>query len=1073
MSPGWSGASIDELLERAVRAINEGDRATATTLAAQVLSVDRGNPEAEDLLTAPARYGEICRLTIMFADLVESTALSTRLEPETYRTLVGRYRDEVGRVVDRYEGHISSIKGDGLLAVFGHPKAHENDLRRAVAAGLDITRAVAELSEQAKRKFGVAINVRVGIHRGLVYLDTDQDDVYGFAANLTARLCGVAEPGTVAVSDAVAPLVGDLFELDTRPPVSVKGVDGLLSHHRVLAERPTASPLRPPPLIGRDREHGWLQQSWQRARDGALTSPGVVFRGEPGIGKTRLAIEAAELVEDSGGAVLELRGSSLHTDTGLHPVRRLVERRCGITRLTDGRERLRLLQAELRACGLDPVSTVPLLAPVIGVGPEHGYHPAAVEGRSLYELIGATVQQYVLACIGDQAGLVVAEDVHWFDPSTLELLNSLLATADGRVLVVLTGREDGWLRTDWPITLFELAPLTDEQSDVLINALDPSVTDAQRAAIRNRCDGVPFYIEHVVGELDAAGPESGVPEALYEPLFARLHRPHADVVPVVEAAAVIGRTGDLPLLRSVVGGDAKDVDEVVTELVRARVLERRGTESWRFRHELLREVAAELAPPSLRRDLHARAARALVDAASAVEPDWRVVAGHFQQAQQYDDAVEAYQRASVNARRRGALQEALAYLTTALSQLTSCAAGSARDRSEIAMRLERGFLAGAVQGSMSGEGPADFQRCLALASAGNYQDELFSTLTALTSYYVPRAELRRARDLLDSLSARITRDRPWSYPAIASVLGSVIWLEGDFTAARRHLLRALAGRSAADPHVLDTAWWVNVDPISLAHTYLALTHTVCGDLDRANAELTESFRRCDALGFPQNAYNRANTYFMEIWVRLESGEISEAATLVGRLRQLSEQAGLDVWQWVGRTEHSAAKALAALGDGADDATLTALAVKLARHVDGSRLMHLNMFLTFHDSIIGRLLIAAGQPERARERLETAMRHAEETGMRFHDAELMRVRAHTFTDMQERRNALAAALDFARHQGATLFELRCLLDFFDLAGGGDGSELADAARRFRGDARWPEFALAQRILADLPSQTGQR
>ena len=1073
MSPGWSGASIDELLERAVRAINEGDRATATTLAAQVLSVDRGNPEAEDLLTAPARYGEICRLTIMFADLVESTALSTRLEPETYRTLVGRYRDEVGRVVDRYEGHISSIKGDGLLAVFGHPKAHENDLRRAVAAGLDITRAVAELSEQAKRKFGVAINVRVGIHRGLVYLDTDQDDVYGFAANLTARLCGVAEPGTVAVSDAVAPLVGDLFELDTRPPVSVKGVDGLLSHHRVLAERPTASPLRPPPLIGRDREHGWLQQSWQRARDGALTSPGVVFRGEPGIGKTRLAIEAAELVEDSGGAVLELRGSSLHTDTGLHPVRRLVERRCGITRLTDGRERLRLLQAELRACGLDPVSTVPLLAPVIGVGPEHGYHPAAVEGRSLYELIGATVQQYVLACIGDQAGLVVAEDVHWFDPSTLELLNSLLATADGRVLVVLTGREDGWLRTDWPITLFELAPLTDEQSDVLINALDPSVTDAQRAAIRNRCDGVPFYIEHVVGELDAAGPESGVPEALYEPLFARLHRPHADVVPVVEAAAVIGRTGDLPLLRSVVGGDAKDVDEVVTELVRARVLERRGTESWRFRHELLREVAAELAPPSLRRDLHARAARALVDAASAVEPDWRVVAGHFQQAQQYDDAVEAYQMASVNARRRGALQEALAYLTTALSQLTSCAAGSARDRSEIAMRLERGFLAGAVQGSMSGEGPADFQRCLALASAGNYQDELFSTLTALTSYYVPRAELRRAHDLLDSLSARITRDRPWSYPAIASVLGSVIWLEGDFTAARRHLLRALAGRSAADPHVLDTAWWVNVDPISLAHTYLALTHTVCGDLDHANAELTESFRRCDALGFPQNAYNRANTYFMEIWVRLESGQISEAATLVGRLRQLSEQAGLDVWQWVGRTEHSAAKALAALGDGADDATLTALAVKLARHVDGSRLMHLNMFLTFHDSIIGRLLIAAGQPERARERLETAMRHAEETGMRFHDAELMRVRAHTFTDMQERRNALAAALDFARHQGATLFELRCLLDFFDLAGGGDGSELADAARRFRGDARWPEFALAQRILADLPSQTGQR
>ncbi|HWS92489.1 MAG TPA: adenylate/guanylate cyclase domain-containing protein, partial [Mycobacterium sp.] len=172
MSPGESGTSIDELLDRAVRAINEGDRATATALAGQVLEVDRGNPEAEDLLTAPARYGEIRRLTIMFADLVGSTALSTRLEPETYHMLIARYRNEVRRIVDRYEGHISSIKGDGLLTVFGHPKAHEDDVRRAVAAGLDIVRAVTQLSERAERKFGVAVSVRVGIHRGLVYLDT-------------------------------------------------------------------------------------------------------------------------------------------------------------------------------------------------------------------------------------------------------------------------------------------------------------------------------------------------------------------------------------------------------------------------------------------------------------------------------------------------------------------------------------------------------------------------------------------------------------------------------------------------------------------------------------------------------------------------------------------------------------------------------------------------------------------------------------------------------------------------------------------------------------------------------------
>ena len=1067
MSPGESGASIDELLDRAVRAINEGDRATATTLAGQVLSVDRNNPEAEDLLAAPARYGEIRRLTIMFADLVDSTALSTRLEPETYRTLVGRYRDDVRGIVDRYEGHISSIKGDGLLVVFGHPKAHENDVQRAVAAGLDITRTVAQLSEQAERKFDQAINVRVGIHRGLVYLDTDQDDVYGFAANLTARLCGVAEPGTVAVSDAVAPLVGDSFELDTRPPVSVKGVDGLISPHRVLAERPPAAPLRAQPLIGRDRERSWLQQSWQRARDRVLTSPGVAFRGEPGIGKTRLATEAAELVEDSGGAVLELRGSPLHTDTGLHPVRRLVERRCGITRLTDGQERLRLLQAELRACGLDPASAVPLLAPVIGVSPEHGYQPAAVEGRTLYELIGATVRQYVLACIGDQAGLVVAEDVHWFDPSTLELLNSLLAAADGRLLVVLTGREGDWLRTDWPVTLFELSPLTDEQSDALINALDPSVTDAQRAAIRSRCDGVPFYIEHVVSATGAefGVPEALVPEALYEPLFAALQQhPHADVVPVAEAAAVIGRGGDLALLRSVVGHDAEDVDGVVTELVRARVLERRGTDGWRFRHELLREVASELAPPSLHRDLHARAARALVDAAAAVEPDWRVVASHFEQAQQYDKAVEAYQKASADARRRGAIAEARAYLTNAVNLLARCAAGPERERTEIAIRLERGFLTGSAQGGTTGEAPGDLERCLELATSGNYEDELFTTLIALVGYYVPRAELSRARELLESLSNRIPRDWHWCAPALAYSLGAVTWLEGDFAAAHKHLLLALADRSAADPQELARMWWGADDPISSAHNYLAQTHIVHGDLDRANAELAESVRRCDGLGFPQNAYNRARTYFVEIWLCLEAGQIEEAATLVAGLRRLSEQSGLDYWRGIGATEHATVKALAALSADADAATLMARAEKLALWVDGSRLLHLNIFLTFHDAVIGRLLIAAGQPEKARERLEWALRHAEETGMHFHDAELMRVRAHTFTEPDARHAALAAALELARRQGATLFELRCLLDSFDLLGDGDRSELADAARRFPGDARWPELARAQGILS---------
>jgi class 3 adenylate cyclase len=244
-----AGVSIDDLLDRAVSAINRGDRAAATALAGQVLAVDDGNFDAEDLLAAPTDAGEIRRLTILFADLVDSTVLSTKLEPETYRLLVGRYRQQVQQAVDRYGGHIASTKGDGLLAVFGHPVAHENDVFRAVQAGLEITRDVARLSEQANRRFGAQINVRVGVHRGLVYLDTTQDDVYGLAANLAARVSSLAPANAVVVSDAVEPLIRDAFETEALPAAPVKGVEGLINHFRVADERAEASRARGP-LVG-------------------------------------------------------------------------------------------------------------------------------------------------------------------------------------------------------------------------------------------------------------------------------------------------------------------------------------------------------------------------------------------------------------------------------------------------------------------------------------------------------------------------------------------------------------------------------------------------------------------------------------------------------------------------------------------------------------------------------------------------------------------------------------------------------------------------------------------------------
>ncbi|OMC27828.1 adenylyl cyclase [Mycobacterium sp. GA-1841] len=1061
MSPEHSPTSIDELLDRAVRACNRGDRAAANSLAEQVLAVDHHNADAEDLLTAAADQGEIRRLTLMFIDLVDSTLLSTRIEPETYHTVVGRYRAEVKRLVNHYEGHISSTKGDGLLAVFGHPKAHEDDTRRAVATGLEITQVVARLSEQAKRRFGVGIDVRVGVHRGIVYLDTDQDDVYGFAANFAARISSLAMPGSVAVSDVVAALVNDTFELTVRPPAAVKGVAGLVGHHLVLAEHLQAVLTKPAPLVGRHRELAWLQHAWQQVLNGDSERPGVAFIGEAGIGKTRLAHAAAALAQDSAGTVIELRGSPLHTDAGLYPVRRLLEGRCGITRLTGAADRLRLLEAELRSRAMDPTTYVPLLAPVLGVGPEHGYQPAAAEGRSLYESIGSASRRYLLGCLDGNAGLIIAEDLQWFDSSTISLIESLFSAADGRLLMVLTTREQKGLQTGWPVEVFELKPLTVEESDALIEAIDPELTSAQRSAVRRRSEGIPFYIEHVLAALEASGHDP-VPEALYEPLFARLHT-RSGAVPVVEAAAVIGRSGDLALLRAVVGED-RDAELVVAELVEAQVFETDGIDRWRFRHELLREVAAELAPPSMQRALHERVAEELVRAASGVQPDWHLVARHYECAHNFGEAVAAYRKASVDARRRGAAEEACTYLTNALSQLMRCPPGPTRDKTEIAVRLERGFLIGAAHGSMSGDCPADYQRCLDLATTRSYQDELFWALNALVSYCIPRAELQRGRELLDSLSGLITKERPWLHTAIASSMGSIAWLQGDFAIARSHLLSALEDSSAADPRELDTTWWGNTDPISGAHTYLALSDLLHADLAGAESHLAESVRRCGLLEFPVDAFNRAHTYFKQIWVCLESGQIEEAMTLSAGMRRCTEESGLDLWRVVSATVYATVKAITALQSGADPVALMAAADNIARRVDGSRVMHLNVYLNFHDAIIGRLLIAAGQPDLARERLEQSLLIAGGTGMHFHDAELMRLRAHTFDEEPARRTALADALACARGQQALLFELRCHLDSFTLLTEGDSDGLAAAVHRLPQDARFPERQLAEQLLS---------
>jgi class 3 adenylate cyclase/tetratricopeptide (TPR) repeat protein len=1058
--------TVDELLDRAVLAINSGDRATAENLASRVLAVDHANEDAGELLAAPLEHGLFRRLTIMFADLVDSTALSTRIEPETYRTVVGRYRDEVQRTVTRFEGHTGSTKGDGILAMFGHPQAHEDDVQRAVQAGLEITRAVAQLSKRVKSRFGFDISVRVGIHRGLVYLDTAQVDVYGLAANLTARVCSIAEPGSLAVSAAVERLIRHDFELVEGRPQSVKGIEDAIVAYRVVAEREsTATPLGP--LIGRHRELARLEESWETALAGDLTTAGLAFCGEPGIGKSRVARAAIAMAQRSDAVVLELVGSPLHADVGLHPVRRLLQRRCGIDRASEQSETLRALRTEVQALSLDNESTVARLAPVLGITPDLGYEPVHAEGDKLAGQITEAVDQYLIACTQGRPGLVLVEDMHWFDPASVKVVNSLLAANLGRVLVVMTSRTREALPDDSLTEVLEVPALTAAETEQLIVALHPNISEGARTTVRRRCDGVPLYIEEVVEKIKEqpvdVAVSSQVPDTLYEALFARLQTSDR-TLRVAQIAATIGNHIDYGLLRSVTGLSDDDLHEVIAELQKNLVLEALDDRVWRFRHELLREVAAELAPPSIRRQLHSKVADALKADAAQGDPDWPMIALHFSRAERFDEAATAHQRASAAARRRGALTEALTHLARALDQLDRLPRSAERDHREVSLRLRQGLLTSTVEGAGSSSTAADFERCLELSGTDPHADDLFATLMALFSYYVNRADIRRADQVVQSLRFGVDGGREWWRAENLAGSGVNCWMRGEFTAARDYLEEAVNLAQARAQRDVEAEWFMPFDPLVLDLTSLAQARWATGDLVGADTALAAALDHADTIGFPQGPASKCYTLYIKTLACLESGRYLDADAAAMELTMQAISHGFDQWSGVAAVMHEAAVAASVLDTApVESAALSGPIAVLSGWVNGCRFLQARFMLTTFDGLLARALCAVGRPADARARIDAGLRLAEETGMHYYDAELRRLRAVTHEDPAVRLADLESALSTAQDQKATVFALRAALDLFEMQGDSARPQLEAAFRELPKEAGWPEQARATAAL----------
>jgi class 3 adenylate cyclase/tetratricopeptide (TPR) repeat protein len=622
------------------------------------------DPPAKPATTVPSgREGERRQLTVMFCDMVGSTALSARMDPEDLREVIRRYQETCAEVVGRFDGYVGHYVGDGILVYFGFPQAHEDDPRRAVQAGLEIVEAVVALNaEAANPPFDIA--VRIGINTGLVVAGDigtgefrDKLAVVGETPNVAARLQGLAEPGTVLVGQSTHRLVEGLFVFDELGPHTIKGIDAPIAVYRVreasARSRFEATAIRGlTPLVGRDEELGLLLSRWTNAKEGE--GQVVLLTGEPGIGKSRIIQTFRELVRDDGPTVLRYFCSPFYVHSALHPILDQLERAAQLKKSDPPEVKLDKLEALLSRGTSQVARAAALLAPLLSIPTGERYPQLDVTPERKKTLaLEALLEQ--LAGLAARPVLIILEDAHWIDPTSAELFHLIIDRIQRMPVLVLIAYRPGFT-PPWAgfphVTSLSLGHLSHRQSATLVEKvtrgrkLPPEVLEH----IVMRTDGVPLYAEELTktlldcGALELVGdsfrltrplPSLSIPESLHDSLMARLDR-LSDVKDVAHLAATLGRVFSHDLLTAVSPLDPATLSHALEQLVDAELIYRRGTPPdaiYEFKHALVQDAAYNSLLRSKRLQIHRRIAETLEERfPETVTAKPELLAHHFREA---------------------------------------------------------------------------------------------------------------------------------------------------------------------------------------------------------------------------------------------------------------------------------------------------------------------------------------------------------------------------------------------------------------------------------------------------------
>jgi predicted ATPase/class 3 adenylate cyclase len=833
---------------------------------------DAVSSERSSTVATPGKLGssgaERRQLTVMFCDLVGSTALASRLDPEDLREVIGTYQRDVARVVGRFDGFVAKYMGDGVLAYFGYPQAHEDDCERAVRAGLEIV-ATSRLVPAAP---GGTLRVRVGIATGLVVVgdlvragESYERGVVGETPNLAARLQALAEPGSVIIDANTHKSTGGIFNYKELGELELKGFVAPVAVWRVQGEGMVDSRFEAlhstatlTPLVGREDEIERLLQRWKQAKEGK--GQVVLLTGEPGIGKSRLIVAFRERLPDEPHVRLRYFCSPHHQDSALYPTIVQLERAAGFER--DDTPEIKLHKLEGLLTPTSSLTTeVTLLAELLHIPAGDLYAPRELNPQRRKEETFEVLLRQLVALARHQPVLMIYEDVHWSDPSSRELLDRVVGCMTGLpVLLLITFRPE--FQPPWVgqphVTTLALSRLAWHQGAMLVYRVagDKTLPSDTVKEIVNRTDGVPLFVEELTkavleshGDSDSAEGASisarSLPATLHASLLARLDRLGPGAKQVAQTGAAIGREFSYELLAAVAGRTGRELREELARLAASELVFQSGTPPdsvYTFKHALVQDAAYSTLLRSDRQQLHARIAEAVEQRFPervAREPE--VLAHHFTEARQIERAIDYWLKAGERATQRSANLEAIRHLTRGLEALRTLPESSERDRLELAYQIAVGTPLIAVHGYSAPQTGAAYGRARVLCERLGEVEPLVATLSGEFVYYFVRGDytmMRRLSDEARQVSERLPN------PAIRLASHRL----AGITAMHFGVFRTAQSEFETILHLYDTrlhrsqpVHYVH-DPKVSALTYLAPVLWILGFPKQARRSSTAAFR---------------------------------------------------------------------------------------------------------------------------------------------------------------------------------------------------------------------------------------